>query len=243
MKFEKIVGFGDSWIWGDELLDPKLIGHEFAHPVFHENTEYRESNCFLGLLGKHYGVPTHNLGIPGGSLQSTIWTYLWWIEHETVPLDRCAIIVGLTDPNRQTFYNPNHVTYSNDPPWNRFVHSSWIHNGGPSPNADWMQMVKLHTVLSDCPEVHKLNYLQTVLFFEGQAKYQTGPLLQVNTMFGVTNPRCSTLIWPTGSMNDILRDQSNDSELFAPMGHPTEKGHTVIRDHLIKEIDCAIIAQ
>jgi hypothetical protein len=243
MKFEKIVGFGDSWIWGDELLNPKLIDHKYAHPVIHENIEYREGNCFLGLLGKHYGVPTKNLGIPGGSLQSTMWTYLWWLENETTPLHRCAVIVGLTDPNRQTFYNPNHVAFPYDPPWNRFVHGAWIQNGGPAPDADWAHMIKLHTVLTDCSDLHKLNYRQTVLFFEGQSKYQTGPLFQFNTMFGVANTNCSTLIWPQGSLNDILIEQSNDQELFAPMKHPTEKGHMVIRDRLIKEIDCAIIAQ
>ena len=32
MKFKKIVGFGDSWIWGDELLDPALVNHPQAHP-------------------------------------------------------------------------------------------------------------------------------------------------------------------------------------------------------------------
>jgi len=25
MKYKKIVGFGDSWMYGDELLDPELI--------------------------------------------------------------------------------------------------------------------------------------------------------------------------------------------------------------------------
>ena len=53
-------------MWGDELFDPNLKDIENPHPVMMENTPYRESNCFLGLLGKHYGVPTENFGIPGG---------------------------------------------------------------------------------------------------------------------------------------------------------------------------------
>ena len=28
MKFKKIVGFGDSWMWGDELFDPNLTEWE-----------------------------------------------------------------------------------------------------------------------------------------------------------------------------------------------------------------------
>lgn len=243
MKFEKIVAFGDSWVWGDELLDPELITHKYAHPVLIENVPYREGNCFLGQLGTHYGVPTQNFGIPGGSLQSTIWTYLWWCEHEVIPLDRCAVLVGLTNPNRQTFYNPNHVSYSNDPPWNRFVHSAWIHSGSTASGDAWTQMVKSHIVLTDCDAVHKLNYQQAVLFFEGQSRYQTGPLLQVNTMESVPDISSSTLIWPQQSLNHLLYSQPDHSTLFAPQGHPNEKGHKVIRDHLIIEIDRAIIAQ
>ena len=33
MKYKKIVGFGDSWMWGDELFDPSLHGIENPHPV------------------------------------------------------------------------------------------------------------------------------------------------------------------------------------------------------------------
>jgi hypothetical protein len=243
MKFKKIVGFGDSWMWGDELLDPKLATHKNAHPILVENTPYRESNCFLGQLGKHYNVPTENFGIPGGSLQSTIWTYLWWRQHETVPLDQCAVLVGLTDPNRQTFYNPKHTVYANDAPWNRFVHSSWIHSGGTTSGDPWTQMVKSHMVLTDCDAVHKLNYQQTVLFFQGQSCFETGPLLQFNTMGSILDMPCSTLIWPTQSLNYVVRSETDSANLFAPMGHPSEKGHAVLRDRLITEIDRAIIAQ
>lgn len=243
MKFDKIVGFGDSWVWGDELLDPKLATHQNAHPILVENTSYRESNCFLGQLGKHYNVPTENFGIPGGSLQSTIWTYLWWREHETIPLDRCAVLVGLTEPSRHTFYNPNHVVYANDPPWYKFVHSAWIHSGGTSPSDPWTQMVKSHMVLTDCVASHKLNYQQTVLFFQGQSQYETGPLLQFNTMPGVLNMDCPTMIWPTQSLQHLLNTHPNKSNLFAVHGHPNEKGHEIIRNSLIVELDCAILAQ
>lgn len=242
MKFDKIVGFGDSWMWGDELLDSALIDHPHAHPILVENTLYRESNCFLGQLGNYYNVPTENFGIPGGSLQSTIWTYLWWLEHEQKPTQNCLVLIALTDPNRQTFYNPNHVAYSNDPPWNRFVHSAWIHSGGGAENDYWKNMVKAHWTLTDCKQSQELNYKQTVLFFEGQSKYNTGPLLQFNTMFDVVEMNCSTLIWPNGSLNQLVETQPNSRKLFATNGHPNEKGHVVIRDHLIVEIDHAIMS-
>lgn len=240
MKFKKIVGFGDSWIWGDELLDPALIDHEHAHPVLVENIPYREGNCFLGLLGKHYGVPVENFGIAGGSMQSSIWTYLWWLEHEQLDPSECLIVVGHTDANRTTFYNPNHVSYGNDPEWNRFVHSAWIHSGNSANGQAWQDMVKRHMVLTDCPEVHRLNYLQAAHFFDGQnAKYGAN-VLQFCTIDVPVR-----IALPSLASNDNLCLRNlidHKPEMLAPMGHPNELGHAYLRDRLITEVDRVILA-
>ena len=239
MKFDKIVAFGDSWVWGDELLNPTLIDHPHAHPVLIENTDYRESHCFAGLLGKHYGVPVENFGWPGGSNQSAIWCYLWWLEREPAP-ERCLVLVGITDSNRTSFYNPNHVSYANDPPWNRFVHSAWVHAGNSANTAEWQDMVKRFTVLTDCRELHNLWHKQTLLFFDGQNK---GNLLQFCTIPPCMSYPVNSLLWPNTSLGLLLNQQPNKNELFAPMRHPNEKGHEVVRDLLINEIERAIIAQ
>lgn len=235
MKYKKIVGFGDSWMWGDELLNPELKDHPHAHPVFHENTPYRESHCFLGLLGKHYGVPTENFGIAGGSLQSAIWTYLWWIEHEQLSPEDCLILVGHTDPNRHSFYNPNHASYDNDPPWNKFVHNSWVHAGADCCEPDWVNLVKLHTVLTDSQQQHRLNAHQSLRFFDGQSCALGHNVIQFYTMQAYypidTLP---SLYRPSGSLHDLVRDNKS---LLAPDGHPNELGHRVIADQLIEKID------
>ena len=50
MKFTKIVGFGDSWMYGDELLDPELSKkHADAHTCWSQNDHYRTSNNFQDL--------------------------------------------------------------------------------------------------------------------------------------------------------------------------------------------------
>ena len=239
MKFDKIVAFGDSWIWGDELLDPTLIDHPHAHPVLMENTAYREGHCFAGLLGKHYDVPVENFGWPGGSNQSAIWCYLWWLEREPNP-ERCLILVGVTDSNRTSFYNPNHTSYANDPPWNRFVHSAWVHAGNSANTSEWQDMVKRFTVLTDSRELHKLWHKQSVLFFNGQSQ---GNLLQFCTIPPCMDFKCDTLLWPTTSLGLLLNQHPEKDSLFAPMKHPNEKGHEVIQDLLINEIERAIIAQ
>lgn len=241
MKFKKIVGFGDSWMWGDELLDPALIDHPHAHPVLVENTEYRESHCFLGLLGQHYGVATENFGIAGGSLQSTIWNYLWWAEHEPAPRD-CLVLVALTTANRQSFYNPGHRSYDNDPPWNRYVHSAWVHWGASRISEDWVDMVKKHMVLTDCEKLFDLNYKQTVLFFDGQIQ-DTAGVLQFNSMSPQTPVQRSSLLWPDLGLQDMFSRLPDRQYLLAPGGHPNVAGHDWIAKLLIPEIDRAILAR
>jgi hypothetical protein len=59
MKFKKIVGFGDSFVYGDELLDPKL--DPATHHSNELNTAYREQRCFLGQLGQHYQCPVYKV--------------------------------------------------------------------------------------------------------------------------------------------------------------------------------------
>jgi len=239
MKFKKIVGFGDSWMWGDELVDPDLVDHPHAHPVLDENTPYREQNCFLGLLGQHYQVPTENFGIAGGSMQSAIWTYLWWLQHESLDPSECLILVGHTDPNRQTFYNPRHQALGNDPPWNRFVHSAWVHSGYSALDPNWIQMAKLHMTLTDCRQVNKLNTHQSLLFFEGQYHSLAQNVIQFYTMQSHYPIKgLSSLYYPSGALNNYV---GSDRTKLAPMGHPNEKGHQVIADQLIIEVDRAII--
>jgi hypothetical protein len=239
MKYKKIVGFGDSWMWGDELFDPDLKDIKNPHPVMMENTLYRESHCFLGLLGKHYNVPTQNFGVAGGSLQSSLWTYLWWLEHEQLDPRECLILVGHTEGNRDTFYNPRHVSYANDPPWNKFVHSAWIHSGATCFDSDWVTMVKANMVLTNCNELSNLAYRQSVLFFEGQNYKFQNNVIQFTTMGPSIHIDAKGLLWPDSGLVSFVKD---NPELLAPNKHPNEAGHAVIRDHLIPEIERVILA-
>jgi hypothetical protein len=244
MKFDKIVGFGDSWMYGDELLDPELqIREPDAHCCWLQNDDYRQKNCFLGLLGSHYNVKTENFGIPGGSLESTEWTYLWWLEHEPNP-QRCLVLIYLTESNRASFYNPNHVHYSNDPPWNKFVHSTWIHFGSSVIGPEYTDMIKRYLVLTECPELWDLRYRRAVIFLDSHARVSNIPMLMFNTL---PPPKPVTpipsLVWPDFSWSMYFREHPNNRnrELIKPGGHPNEQGHHLIRDMLIPEIDRVII--
>jgi hypothetical protein len=240
--FSHIVGFGDSWMWGDELLDPHMTRSN-PHPIMIENTPYRESHCFLGLLGQHFGVPTTNFGWPGGSLQSAIWTYLWWLENSGIDPKQCLVLVALTDANRESYYNPNHVVYDNDPPWNRFIHSSWMHSGNPTKESKmWVDLIKLSTVLTDCEQTRWYNYFQTVHFFHGQSAVNNNNVLMFNSCKSDFVINLPELLWPEKSLSELMyQNSTNLLNLQAPNGHANELGHQVIRDLLINEIDCVIM--
>lgn len=234
MQFKRIVGFGDSWVWGDELIDPALILHPRCSPDLTENTTYREQNCFLGLLGQHYSVPVENYGIPGGSLQSAVWTFLWWLDHEPNP-NECLILVGHTDSARFSHYDPNRVVAPIDSAWDRFVHSAW-------PNtAEWKSLIQQQTVLTDCRELQALRFQETVLLFDGVAARQGLDMIQ----FNLADPmrlvsHAQTMAWPGWSFSNWFLKEL-PATYRKPGNHPNEQGHQLIRDRLISYIDSCII--
>lgn len=241
MQFKKIVGFGDSWMYGDELMDPEYAKQNpQAHYSDEQNFPYRLKHCFLGQLGAHYGVPIENFGIPGGSLGSAMWTFQWWLDHEPLPLNECLVLVALTNADRITHYNPNHVHYSDDPPWNKFVHSTWVNFGSSVVPDAYAQMIKSQIVLTDCRALSMLNYQQAVLFFDGIAARNNIPMIQFNIMPAERPvPNAPTLTEPEFSWTLWFRDHPGNQkrELICQDGHPNEIGHSLIRDHLISQID------
>lgn len=241
MQFKKIVGFGDSWMYGDELMDPEYVAkHPDGHYSDDQNTEYRLNHCFLGQLGKHYNVPIENFGVPGGSLTSTMWTFQWWLDHEELPLEDCLILIGLTNADRITHYNPRHKHYSKDPEWNKFVHSTWVNFGSSVVPDDFATMMKYQMTLTDCPALSKLNFQQAVLFFDGIAARNNLNMVQFNIMPAVREiPNVPTFPWPGFSWTMWFRDHPGNQqrELICKDGHPNEIGHSLIRDHLIVHID------
>lgn len=241
MQFKKIVGFGDSWMYGDELMDPDYAAkHPDGHYSDDQNFPYRLKHCFLGQLGTHYNVPIENFGVPGGSLTSTMWTFQWWLDNETLPLQDCLVLIGLTNADRITHYNPRHKHYSQDPPWNKFVHSTWVNFGSSVVPDDYATMMKYQMTLTDCPAMSKLNFQQAVLFFDGVAARNNLNLIQFNIMPAVRAvPNVPTLMDPGFSWTMFFRDHPDNQkrELICADGHPNEIGHTIIRDRLISHIE------
>jgi hypothetical protein len=93
--------------------------------------------------------------------------------------------------------------------------------------------------LTDCRELGKLRYQQSVLFFEGQNYKLGNNVIQFTTMGPDSDITAKGLIWPDSGLATFIKDRP---ELMAPGRHPNERGHEVIRDHLIPEIERVILA-
>lgn len=211
-------------MYGDELTEPNITATNI-HEVGLQHRAYRESNCFLGQLGQYYNVPTENFGIMGGSLQSAVWTFLYWLDNEPNPED-CLVLHAITNSYRFSHYNPNHIRYLDDPEWNRFVHSSW-------PSKEFESLVKQQTVLTDSPELHRLRYQESVMLFDGVAARRNILTMQFHVFqedYLVDLPTVFNEWYLKSCVTDVKKG-----------GHPDETGHKKIAQLLINYIDPAII--
>jgi len=240
LKIKKIVGFGDSWTFGDELIAPDLRDKEHASSL-DENKEYRESHCYLGLLGKHYDASVENYGIPGGSLQSAIWTFLWWLRQEPDP-EQCLVLHGITDCDRFSLFNPNHHQYCDDEKWNKFEHSAWIEFGSSVIPDNFKDIGKKLLAYSSSPELDQYNYEQTVYLFDGISARQHIPMLQFHIMPPEKSLQVPTLLWPESNWCNWIVHHPEKEKITAPDGHPNEIGHQILSELLIPEVDRVILA-
>lgn len=151
--------------------------------------------------------------------------------------------MGHTEANRTSFYNPGHVSYSNDPPWNKHVHSSWAHAGASAVPPEWMEMIKRHMVLTDCRELENLTYHQSVITFDGVSARYGCPVVQFNISAQGRSVSAPSVCLPEFDFVAWLRRHPDERSLSKPGGHPNEQGHVLIADMLQREIERAILAQ
>jgi hypothetical protein len=94
----RIVGFGDSFIYGDGLETLATPGED--------PTRYRLEHGLIGWIGKELGLPTDNHGLSGASLGDTVIKFRAWLDLcgklGQDPKDS-LVIVGLTNEQRETF--------------------------------------------------------------------------------------------------------------------------------------------
>ena len=219
-----IVGFGCSWIHGDE------IEHPTAEPGTKEHRVYREQNCTLGQLGQliNKRATISNLGISGGSLQCTQWEFSRWAQRAG-NLKDTMVVIGLTESSRMSWWNgPNK---NQDKFGGRYMHNHWIYPGHP-----WEDFVKFYYANSDEHKLWASNYWNAVTFFKNYCTVHNIPLF----MFNVFPPPCTmdeviASDWNArGYMHSI---QYAENDVLAPGKHPNEKGSKILAEKLYSLIN------
>jgi len=244
MPVKKVYAFGDSWTFGDELMDPQFSSWPDGGMLDHydENKAYRLNHCYAGLVANHFGVELENLAFPGSSLESMRWTLSWLLKNGQ-DLKDSLWLVGLTDSSRQSWFNPLHEVSHKDPPWNRHMHGTWLLQPNPDIDDNWFKLQKLWMAMSHHREWSEFNFEQTIRLFDHAALTVGATVLQFNVLENKWPARVPTLLYAGMNWREILTDKrrTDGVQPFAEKGHPNEKGHEIISKHLIEHIKHAKI--
>ena len=202
----KLVGFGCSFTYGSELVNPEL---DFQGAEFHRrNTRYRESNVWLGQLAKRLNATWDNRAEPANSNYAIQYQFADWFNNNRNPSERVAVCVAWTDIARFSWLDDtwtHNGTVRND---EKFLHS----------RKDWITSDVDHNYWTDAAK----------LFVNSVCKLNNIPILQFNAIGVHSTTNYSGYFIDGSTMEDVLKQaQSEDDrkQLFASGGHPSEVGH------------------
>lgn len=227
---KKLVAFGCSWTYGDELTGPDIELGDSIQGQRRDSLlqQYRLDHCFAGLIAKHYGLECVNYGFPGASEESIRYALNWYCDNHN--LSETIILVAHTDPARKSWFN----TQIDDPAWNRFMHSPWLKTKNPDIDEFWYQLQKLWLGMSYHKQWADNNFVETTRLFDWVRLNYNVPVVQVKALKNPSSPGVNRFVTPEISLQELLIEQQQP--LFAG-GHPKETGHQAITNHLISYID------
>jgi hypothetical protein len=210
---DKIVGFGCSWIHGDEIEHPNPSTDK-------ERRLYREQNCTLGQFASLMGVKkVFNYGISGGSLQSTMWEFNKYAGH--FDKKNTLVVIGLTEASRQSWFNKDHRS--------PYMHSHWNHD-----NHTWNKFIKFYLVHSDCEQLWNINHQIAVEYFRNYGIANKLALLQFNVF---PPPKLVPGVPNWNARGFVQEMHHKHGECLAPGHHPNEKGSKFLAEKLFSEYE------
>ena len=191
----KLVGFGCSFTFGSELVDP-AIGEEYHHA----NTRYRNEHVWLGQLAKRFDCKYDNKGEPANSNYAIQYQVADYINNTWKRDEQIVVCVAWTEPARFSWLD-----------------HSWTHNGTVRDDekflhsrSDWLKSSVDHNYWTDAA---KLNV-------NAVCKYYNIPILQFNAIGDHATTQYPNYFLDGATMQSVLQP-----EHFASGGHPNEVGH------------------
>jgi len=210
----KLVGFGCSFTYGAELVDPALDGlynatsESYNRDIHYRNIPWRKSHCWLGLLAEYFNCEYDNRSEPGNSNYAMQYQFADWFNNYRNPDERVVVCVAWTALPRFSWLDEtwtHNSTVRND---EKFLHS----------RKDWIISNVDHKYWTDAAK----------LFVNSVCNLHNIPILQFNALGAHTPAKYNNYFLDGLTMESMLKDaqQSDDRlDLFASGGHPNELGH------------------
>jgi hypothetical protein len=202
-------------------MAPELATHPGRYNAMPENDQYRLQHGWARHVADQFGLELVNLAFNGMSLQSMIWTALWWVNNHDVS-DSLAI-AALTLDHRTSWYLDN--VPGRTPEWNMHIHSAWeqtVGHCGP---------IKQHYFqYSQGAALDQYHRQQAILCFDGIADRHQIPVIQFDIhpaqtpYYGKQHAYVGEAAW------NWVEDN------HAKNKHPNEQGHVLIANRLISWI-------
>jgi hypothetical protein len=220
---KSIVGFGDSWIYGNEIGSDE------------PGDQYRLDNCILGRIGHNLDLPTVNLGRAGSSLTSMVWEFNRWVTTVDTPSDY-LVVVGLTWDSRESWWPTDQTKLTSicPRPWYLESHDH-THNNIID---EWTEYIRHYILYSDHDDLRSMRYWQTVNFLDSYSYKHRIPLVQFNIARPTNTVNVDSLYDANSCMVEKLMQQQQKTgiDLHAPKRHPNVDGAKFLASLITKEI-------
>jgi len=212
----KLVGFGCSFTYGSELIDPELedVYHNdtesYTWDRHHANTRYRESNVWLGQLAKSLDATWDNRAEPANSNFAIAQQVADYFINLRNPNEKIVVCVGWSERTRMSWYGKR-----------------WVHNGFANDEHDWSRSAR-EWVLNSNNASHDMFTQNAMLMVNSICNANNVQILQFNALGNHKSTTYPNYFLGGASMDSMLKRAMQDDprlDLVASGGHPNAAGH------------------
>ena len=206
----KLVGFGCSFTYGSELMDPELEDDYDRH---YDNIPYREKHCWLGQLAEMLDCSFDNRASPASSNYSIQEEFADWFDGR-LPDSNDVICIGWTNHLRTSWWSDDDQ---------RWIHDGFIRNEDEKLFHD---SFKEWLALSYERNATITNHAK--LFVNSVCQANNIKIVQFNALCNIPTPY-EFINFHQGDQNmqNVLRNEGDrlNKDFLAPGEHPNEAGH------------------
>ena len=148
----KLVAFGDSWVFGDELGDM--------------SNEYRNTFNIGGVINKHYKFEDYiNYSVNGGSNDHIVSQLAYYLNSHLYN-ETDVIIIGLTSPLRKLRFNNISKTTTVWPGWDYNSFNNYCHESLRD-NSIFREWWRLNLIVDVNQRNDAFHYFETCMSIKG----------------------------------------------------------------------------